>query len=69
MQDRSSIYTKVGEIMTNKVGALGLEDLIVISIFDYEIWFILQDKLVTVTSDTSILHAMQLMTGTSFIRE
>ncbi|XP_042016648.1 CBS domain-containing protein CBSX3, mitochondrial-like [Salvia splendens] len=38
VQDRSSIYTKVGEIMTNK------------------------DKLVTVTSDTSILHAMQLMT-------
>ncbi|KAL0314679.1 UNVERIFIED_CONTAM: CBS domain-containing protein CBSX3, mitochondrial [Sesamum angustifolium] len=37
-QDRSSKYTKVGEIMTD------------------------QDKLVTVTSDTSILHAMQLMT-------
>lgn len=41
MQDRSSIYTKVGEIMTNKVSAFGLEDLIAISSFDYEIWFIL----------------------------
>ncbi|KAL1539542.1 CBS domain-containing protein cbsx3, mitochondrial [Salvia divinorum] len=38
VKDRSSLYTKVGEIMTN------------------------QDKLVTVTSDTNILHAMQLMT-------
>ncbi|KAH6776558.1 Cystathionine beta-synthase family protein [Perilla frutescens var. hirtella] len=38
VQDRSSKYTKVGEIMTHK------------------------DKLITVTSDTNILHAMQLMT-------
>ncbi|XP_057794079.1 CBS domain-containing protein CBSX3, mitochondrial-like isoform X2 [Salvia miltiorrhiza] len=38
VQDRSSKYTKVGEIMTDK------------------------DKLLTVTSDTNILHAMQLMT-------
>ncbi|CDP07501.1 unnamed protein product [Coffea canephora] len=39
VQDRSSKYTRVGEIMTD------------------------QDNLVTVTSDTNILHAMQLMTG------
>ncbi|XP_027091134.1 CBS domain-containing protein CBSX3, mitochondrial isoform X2 [Coffea arabica] len=38
VQDRSSKYTRVGEIMTD------------------------QDNLVTVTSDTNILHAMQLMT-------
>lgn len=38
VQDRSSKYTKVGEIMTD------------------------QNKLFTVTSDTNILHAMQLMT-------
>ncbi|KAI3464939.1 hypothetical protein Pfo_021602 [Paulownia fortunei] len=43
VQDRSSKYTKVGEIMTH------------------------QDKLITVTSDTNILHAMQLMTGMYFI--
>ncbi|PIN13080.1 hypothetical protein CDL12_14306 [Handroanthus impetiginosus] len=38
VQDRSSKYTKVGEIMTD------------------------EDKLITVTSDTNVLHAMQLMT-------
>ncbi|XP_050366472.1 CBS domain-containing protein CBSX3, mitochondrial-like isoform X2 [Argentina anserina] len=37
-QDRSPIYTRVGEIMTN------------------------ENKLITVTSDTNILQAMQLMT-------
>ncbi|KAA8537610.1 hypothetical protein F0562_027217 [Nyssa sinensis] len=37
-QDRSSKYTRVGEIMTD------------------------QNKLITVTSDTNILHAMELMT-------
>ncbi|KAG6401035.1 hypothetical protein SASPL_137880 [Salvia splendens] len=40
VQDRSSIYTKVGEIMTNKVGPFGLEDLIAISTFDYKICYI-----------------------------
>ncbi|KAK3009775.1 hypothetical protein RJ639_014293 [Escallonia herrerae] len=56
VQDRSSKYTRVAEIMTDQDISLCL---ISCPSLTFELQ---QNKLITVTSDTNILHAMQLMT-------
>ncbi|KAK2994160.1 hypothetical protein RJ640_020965 [Escallonia rubra] len=69
VQDRSSKYTRVAEIMTDQVIACypsidsPSQDIRFSLISCPSLTFELQqNKLITVTSDTNILHAMQLMT-------
>lgn len=67
VQGRSSKSTKVGEIMTAEVDSCSQSSPIIpFSVSHTTLilsYYISQNKLVTVTSDTNIVEAMQLMTG------
>lgn len=68
VQGRSSKSTKVGDIMTEEVWCLYKSTRwlywVVYRLHNHAWW--LQNKLITVTHDTKVLKAMQLMTGTMY---
>lgn len=72
-QGRSK-YTRVGEIMTDEVISSNICTVFLLTLQFTNLsskptlnWYLSQNKLITVTSDTNILRAMQLMTGNQHI--